>query len=149
MSYLIVIIVVLVALAPLWQFMPTKSQRRVAKLRETAALEGLFVEFRDLPLAPEKLTRLPASERQVLYYGIRLKPSRGAPRARRAWVCEKGLWRSEPLGMSVSDALSGFPDVVLAASISEASCGVFWREEGDENLVRDLAALLKDWSQAL
>ena len=149
MSYAIVIIVVLVALAPLWQFMPTKGQRRVAKLRETAALEGLFVEFRDLPLAAEKLARLPASERQVLYYGIRLKPSRGEPRARRAWVYEKGEWRSEPLGSPEPEALSQLPDVVLAASISEASCGVFWREEGDEDRVRDIAVSLKEWSGAL
>ncbi|MDP5052813.1 MAG: hypothetical protein NWP69_03390, partial [Congregibacter sp.] len=96
MAYAIVALIILLALAPLWHFMPTKRQRHQAQLRETAALAGMFVEFRDLPLEPSRLARLPASERQVLYYGIRLPASKKTPRPRQSWHRQGDSWSSLP-----------------------------------------------------
>ncbi|EAQ97875.1 hypothetical protein [Congregibacter litoralis] len=145
MVYAIIALIVLVALAPLWHFMPTKRQKHQARLRETAALAGLFVEFRDLPLGPERSARLPASERQVLYYGLRLPASRKKPRIRQAWYRDNAQWRS-PAGRADPPGFSEeLPASVLAIAVSEESCGIFWQERGDEDTVREIAALLEDW----
>ncbi|WP_439101691.1 hypothetical protein [Congregibacter sp.] len=145
MAYAIIALIVLFAMAPLWHFMPTKRQKHQARLREAAALAGLFVEFRDLPLGPERSARLPASERQVLYYGLRLPASRKKPRKRQAWFRDNAIWRS-PTGRDKPPDLSEkLPESVLAIGMSEESCGIFWQERGDENTVREIADLLEQW----
>jgi hypothetical protein len=146
MTTLIIVVVVFLALAPLWHFMPTKRQRSQARLREAAALAGLFVEFRDLPLPPARRERLPAAERQVLYYGRRLKPGRKKGRARSDWGREGDGWGGSGPPPEIAAAL---PDSVLALSVSDASCGCYWREEGDEETVRGIAGLLADWAASL
>jgi len=147
--YGIIVLIVLLALAPLWHFMPTKRQRRQAQLRESAALAGLFVEFRDLPLGPERLARLSASERQVLYYGLRLPASRKSTRERQAWYREQGQWSSRPGRLTPPPITAKLPDSILALGVSEESCGVFWQEQGDESLVAEIAVLLEQWKGEL
>ncbi|WOJ94246.1 hypothetical protein R0135_03540 [Congregibacter variabilis] len=149
MTYGIIILIVLLALAPLWHFMPTKRQRHQALLRESAALAGLFVEFRDLPLGQERLERLSASERQVLYYGLRLPASRKTRRERQAWYRERGQWSSRPGRLEPPTIASKLPDSILAIGVSDESCGVFWQELGDETLVREIAVLLNQWKDDL
>ncbi len=46
LTYFIIIFVVALALAPLSHFLPSKRQRKVAGMREYAAVHGMFVEFR-------------------------------------------------------------------------------------------------------
>ncbi|WP_439107066.1 hypothetical protein [Congregibacter sp.] len=145
MGYAIIALVLLLALAPLWHFMPTKRQKHQARLREAAALAGLFVEFRDLPLGPERLARLAATERQVLYYGLRLPASRKAARERCAWYREQGTWSSRPGRLELPEIARALPEAVLALGLSEESCGVFWHERGDEAVVQEIADLLKQW----
>jgi hypothetical protein len=148
-AYAIIILIVVVALAPLWHFVPSKRQRHQAKLREAAALAGLFVEFRDLPLPPNRLERMPASERQVLYYGCRLPPARKEPRQRQSWVRKADGWESQPARAEAPAILAQMPQSVLALGVSQDSCGLFWREDGDENQVRELAARLQQWRESL
>ena len=144
-AFIIIAVIVLLALAPLWHFRPTRGQRRQARLRETAAMNGLFVEFRDLPLPPARRERLPAAERQVLYYGCRLRPRRGDPVARVVWWREGEDWSSMPPRSALPLQASRMPAAVLAMDTSAASCGAYWRVEGDEQTVEQLAALLRDW----
>jgi hypothetical protein len=146
MTYLLITIIIFVALAPLWHFMPSRRQRREAKLRETAALAGLFVEFRDLPLPEAQRARLPSSERQVLYYGRRLKRTRGDARRSAAWWRKDGEWRSSDPHAALPSVAPEMPPAVLALGITESSCGVYWQEEGEEETVRALAALLTRWA---
>ena len=49
LTYFLIIFVIAVALAPLGHFLPSKRQRKVARMREYAAVHGMFVEFRALP----------------------------------------------------------------------------------------------------
>ncbi|MEE4277251.1 MAG: hypothetical protein V2I82_02145 [Halieaceae bacterium] len=156
--------VVFLALAPLWHFMPTKSQRRQARLRECAALAGLFVELRDLPLPRARRERLPAVDRQLVYYGCRLRPGRGRPDERCAWfresadgsgvrsaaggVADEGQearWGSLPARRDPPKEALEMPACVLAVDLGPDSCGVYWREEGDEDTVRMLAEKLRAW----
>lgn len=146
MAYGLIVLVVLLALAPLWHFMPTKRQQRQASLRETAALAGLFVEFRDLPLPARRLERLSASERQVLYYGFRLKASRGNSRSTRSWWRSGDNWEAVPRTGDPPAVAVEMPDSVLAIGLSESSCGCYWAEDGESETVQCIAALLHRWA---
>lgn len=149
MTYVIILVVMLAALAPLWHFKPTRRQKKQAKLRETAALLGLYVELRDLPLKPAQLERLPRSEKQVLYYGRRLPATRGDVRTTQSWFRRGTLWESLPARVTPPSIVDQLPLSVLAVASSEASCGVFWNEEGDEDTVRLLSSFLEQWSDTL
>ncbi|MFT7287154.1 MAG: hypothetical protein ACI87W_001266 [Halieaceae bacterium] len=145
MNYLVIVLIVLLALAPLWHFMPSKRQRRQASLREQAALAGLFVEFRDIPLPPARKERLSASERQVLYYGRRLPASRSEPRSRAVWWREGDAWSALPPGAPPPGIVADLPLAVLAIGVAEDSCGIFWQEDGDAETVGVLVDLLACW----
>ena len=90
MNYLLIAFIILVALAPLTHFLPSKRQRRQAAMREAAALGGLFVEFRSLPGAAGG--RAPQAQQDVIYYGRRLAPSKGRGSRRGAWLQRDGEW---------------------------------------------------------
>ncbi len=147
MNYLLIAFALLVALAPLTHFLPSKRQRLQVTLRETAALNGLFVEFREQP-GPSLPQQSKASD--VIYYGLRLPPSRGKGRRRCVWQLRAGEWQAigakyEP----VPAALRAAPDSILAASVHEDSCGLYWQEAGDAATVEQMAAVLKDWAQQI
>lgn len=150
MSYWLIALVVMLALAPLLQFLPSRRQRHQAQLREAAALAGLFVEYRDLPLPPQRRGRLPAAERQVIYYGRRLPPSsRRSPRRNAAWWREGGHWTGPRPSPAPPGLVAELPAGALAIGCSEASCGCYWREEGDLDDVAKIAALLQRWAAEL
>ncbi|MEM8491162.1 MAG: hypothetical protein AAF756_10075 [Pseudomonadota bacterium] len=144
LGYWIVAIVVLIALAPLWQFMPSKRQRRLAQLRESAALQGLFVEFRDCPL-PAFVQR---DGRELIYYGVRLKPSRSTPLSTKVWARHGADWVSQPAREPVPPICAQLSDSWLAVGVSEGSCGGFWDESGDVDEVEKVAALLHSWKES-
>lgn len=147
MTYLLIAFIVFMALAPLSHFVPSRRQRRQAALRESAAVQGLFVEFRNLPTVSGATERV--SHSGVIYYGLRLKPSRGRSRRRGAWRCEEGSWRPVGERLPVPEALQNLPPTVLAASVDEASCGVYWREEGEPSAVDEIGRALGDWAAGL
>ncbi|WP_116364242.1 hypothetical protein [Parahaliea mediterranea] len=156
MTYLIIAFVIAIALAPLSHFVPSKQQRRQARLREAAAVQGLFVEFRDLPRSAAPGAA--GVRADSLYYGLRLRPSRGRQRRRGAWLREEtGEWRALADGpghslqarRAVPQALLEMPESVLAASVDEGSCGIYWREAGDLSTVAEIRRLLGDWGAQL
>jgi hypothetical protein len=145
---LLILLAVGIALAPLWHFRPSPRQRTQAALRERAALAGLHVEYRDLPLPRQRRERLPASERQVLYYGLRLPRSRGVERTARAWWREQGGWRASTGRDEPPGAVASLPDWALALGIDEASCGVYWQEAAGPEAVDAIADALAAWRDA-
>jgi hypothetical protein len=148
MIYLLIALVIGLALAPLLHFLPSKRQRALASLREAAAVGGLFVEFRDLPESGSPERRPPAAERQLIYYGLRLPPSRGKESRSGAWVwgAEDG-WRAARGRAAVPPILLEMPAEILAASVDEGSCGVYWRESGDVDTVHTIRRLLGLWAE--
>ncbi|MEM7692032.1 MAG: hypothetical protein AAF194_06245 [Pseudomonadota bacterium] len=165
MSYLLVGLIVLVALAPLWQFKPSKVQRKQAQLREAAALAGLFVEFRDCPL-PDYADR---ERKQWVFYGARLQPARSKPRESVFWhrVNDGGVssgvlaaaelptmgpeqrWLSKPALRPLPDLCSELANSWVAVSVSDNSCGAFWDESGDSDEVQKVAKLMLTWKRLL
>ena len=150
MEYLIVILVVAVALAPLSHFVPSKRQRAVARMREHAAVSGLFVEFRQLPSSdsPSRGAPDPAID-GIIYYGKRLAPARGGSPVRGRWLRQDGIWRSLKGPVPVPPMLEELPAGVLAASADEGSCGIYWRESGGEPEVEQIVEVISRWADSL
>ncbi len=90
LTYLLIVFVIALALAPLAHFLPSKRQREIARMREYAAVHGLFVEFRDMPTA----AGVPVAARGVIYYGKRLPNTRANPIESACWVRAGDGWRS-------------------------------------------------------
>ena len=145
MKYLLILFVIALALAPLGHFLPSKRQRKIARMREYAALHGLFVEFRNLPA----LSDLPGSSGGVIYYGKRFPTRRDGPIAAGAWRLEGDSWRSVGRRLPVPRQLPGLSVEILAASVDEFSCGVYWTETADEEGVELIRQVLEHWSDDL
>ncbi len=145
-TYVFIAVVVALAVAPLLHFLPNRTQRRQAALREAAALGGLFVEFRDLPGYAPRLERMSRSERQVVYYGARLPTARGEVRRRQSWWRVDDSWRGGPERLApLPAALHDLPADVLAASLDSSSCGVYWRETGEAQNVAEIIRCVTAW----
>ena len=145
MKYLLVIFVIALALAPLVQFLPSKGQRKIARMREYAALQGLFVEFRDMP----RLNDAAKSPVGVIYYGKRLPTSRSRPVTTGAWLLLGDGWRKVGGTGQITALLEKLPIEILAASGDEFSCGVYWTESADEGAVEQIKRVLEQWSDEL
>ncbi len=149
-TYVFIAVVVALAVAPLLHFLPTRTQRRQAALREEAARAGLFVEFRDLPGYGPRLERMSRSERQVVYYGARLGAAAGQGRRRQSWWRVDDTWRGGPQRLlPIPSALEDLPSSVLAASVDNNSCGVYWRETGANSDVGRIIRCVTVWRSDL
>ncbi len=149
-TYLLIAFIIALALAPLVHFVPSKKQRRVARLREYAAIQGLFVEFRSLPGPRDTAAvRSATQDGNIIYYGRRI------PATGRRQEAPTGIWRNGPegwsslLGDAVPGQLSGLPDGILAAGLDENSCGIYWQESGEEADIDQINRVLVDLSAKL
>ena len=145
LTYLLILFVVILALAPLTHFLPSKRQRKIARLREYAAVHGLFVEFRSLPGADQ----LPRPDGEVIYYGKRLPASRVETVPTAAWQRQQQEWRGVNTRFPVPASLHDLPAPVLAASVDPSSCGVYWTESGGEETVEQIRQVLEQWRAEL
>lgn len=143
MTYLWIFLVIAIALAPLTHFIPSKRQRAVARMREHAAINGLFVEFRRAPGAAQ------SDQVRTLYYGKRLPPTRGQERPTHAWLHRSDEWKGLNHRLEAPLAFRVLPNQIAAASIDEASCGVYWQEEGGIDEVELIVDALKAWAANL
>jgi len=147
-KYLLILFVIAIALAPLTHFLPSKRQRQVARMREFAAVHGLFVEFRDLPARETSPHRTKRPE-QIIYYGKRMPPSAAARRKRTAWLPDEDGWRALGQRTEVPAVAPLLPPSILALGLDEGSCGVYWKEAGDEADVQQIVDALEAWQGQL
>lgn len=149
MKYLLILLVLALAIAPLSHFFPSKRQRLVARMREYAAVNGLFVEFRDLPANAERQRVHSERQNQVIYYGKRLPPSRDKPRSKLAWLPGEEGWVGLGHRQPAPDVCSQLPVSIQALGVDESSCGVYWQEQGSEADVEKIVTVVAEWAQAL
>lgn len=156
-TFLLIMFVVALALAPLWHFLPSKSQRRAAQMREYAAVHGLFVEFRKMPGA-ETVAGLPSGAKgMVIYYGKRLPPARDDRDLKGNWVVGNDGWRSVGKRLPVPAQFQQLPERILGAGVDPSSCGIYWTEsigkQGEtpeqEQIVEQIRQVLESWSEAI
>lgn len=145
LTYLLIIFVIALALAPLAHFLPSKRQRDIARMREYAAVHGLFVEFRNLPATGN----VPASSRDVIYYGKRLPNKRASPVETAAWLRSQEGWRSVGRRLPVPAPVQELSPDIIAASVDQSSCGVYWTESAGEAGVEQIRQVLERWCEAL
>jgi hypothetical protein len=141
LTYLIILVVIAVALAPLANMLPSKRQREIARMREYAAVHGLFVEFRDVP----STGGIPVAAGKVIYYGKRLPSSRSVTVESGTWFRTQDGWQSPNRRLAVPAPLQEFSLEIVAASVDQISCGVYWTELDGEAGVEQIRQLLDDW----
>lgn len=148
MTYLLILFVIAIALVPLTHFMPSKRQREIARMREYAAVHGLFVEFRRVP--GRESGRLKSRDRaghDTIYYGKRLPPAKQKrPEQACVWLFEAEGWVGLERRLRVPESLALLPTEVLAASVDEGSCGIYWRESGGVEAVEQIRQVLAAWA---
>jgi len=150
LTYLLIIFVIAIALAPLSHFVPSKRQRAIAGMREYAAVQGLFVEFRGVPGREQgRMKSRDSAGRDTIYYGKRLPPAREKGGQTLAWLYENDAWVGLERRLPVPDALAHLPTHILAASVDEGSCGIYWQESGTVEDVELIRQVLEAWSGEL
>ena len=145
LKYLLIIIVVALALAPLGHFIPSKRQRAQARMREYAALHGMFVEFRDPPSRDGSHVAV----RDVIYYGMRLPHRRARPIDSAAWLRTQEGWRSVGRRLPVPAPVQDLSMEINAVSVDQSSCGVYWTESTGEAGVEHVRQILVRWCEEL
>ena len=147
LTYIFIGFVVVVALAPLLHFVPSKRQKQIADMRESAALKGLYVAFRQLP--GERLDKTYRTG-ELIYYGKRLSPRVAGKVDAHHWIREEdGSWRAANWRVSLPQSLQSLPSGVVAASLDGGSCGVYWVESNDPEDVEQICAAVLSWSASL
>lgn len=145
LNYLLIILIIALALAPLGHFLPSKRQREIARMREYAAVHGLFVEFRDMP----NIGSRPVAVRDIIYYGKRLPNQRASTIECAAWVRTEAGWRGADRRLSVPAPVLELSPEINAASVDPSSCGVYWTESTGEAGVEQIRQILERWCEAL
>jgi len=151
LTYLLIFFVIVVALVPLTHFMPSKRQREIARMREYAAVHGLFVEFRSVPgRASGRIKSRDRAGHDTIYYGKRLPPAKQKkPEQSQTWLLEAEGWVALGRRLAVPESLVQLPAEVLAASVDEGSCGIYWRESGGVDAVEQIRQVLETWAGQL
>lgn len=142
MAFWIIGGVLLLALAPLSHFWPTKRQRRLAHIREQAALSGLYVELRKLPAHRKVDIHISADDRRYwVYYGLRLAPKVKVPIG--SWLRTQGGWVNLTGDQEIPEDLAALPEGLDVVSSTPGSVGFFWQERGGEEVLHQALACLK------
>jgi hypothetical protein len=138
MSYFLIGLIVLIALSPLLKAMPTRRQRQVADLRQTAAISGMTVQLRPSPLENEESPlRAFYGRRRSRDNEAHLQPA-SCVRSEQGWRALEGHWPDSRL-----DQLGDLPDGVSVVCEEQQGMGVFWDERGDREDVLRIDQVLK------
>lgn len=145
LTYLLIVLVIAIALAPLGHFAPSKRQRQQARMREYAAVHGLFVEYRTAPTVAGECP----PDSKLIYYGKRIPATLATPIENAAWVRSQEGWRCLGGRLPAPLSIVELSTEIHAASIDQASCGVYWTESAGVESVEQIRQALERWSQRL
>ena len=140
-TYLIIILIIAVAIAPLASALPSKAQRREAQLRSYASSIGLTIKLEPIPDIPARF-RFSPSPNLVAY---RLRDVSGEDRVQDKLLL---LREGEQWIDTLTESALKLPnDGLLVGEVAVLNRGVttvFWNEKGDETDVDRLHQLLRD-----
>lgn len=151
MAYVIILIVIALALAPVMALKPSKTQKLQMRLRDRARECGLHVQLCDLPQTHRQQVRREDLERGVCY---RLLWRHDAAKLHQF---EYRLHRDETepnaappaILVALQQVLANLPVAVLAVEFSSLGVAVYWREAGDVDLVDNIARQLETLQSAV
>lgn len=142
MAFWIIGGVLLLALAPLSHFWPSKQQRRLAHIREQAVLSGLYVELRKLPEHRKVAIHIPADDRRYwVYYGLRVAPKVKVPIG--SWLRTPEGWVTLTGDNDLPVALHALPQGLDVVSSTPGSVGFYWEERGGDEVLQQGVQCLK------
>ena len=157
MGALIAIVVALSLLGSVLWLKPSPAQRRQAELRALARQLGLDVRLAPLPQTRRARVRQQAPDPGVVYRLLRfdlkvplardyvlVRESADAP-----WEPQTDELLPTALQRVLDEVLQGLPRDSLAVELTPHGPGVYWRERGDAQTVRDLGGSLERLVQAL
>ncbi len=136
---------------------PSAAQQRQAQLRLLARQLGLDVRLSALPQTRRARVRGEIASQGVVYRLLRFGDRREKPLE--YLVCRvsaESEWESEsetllpPLVRTELDrVLQQLPRDAVAFEITQGGCGVYWRERGGEETLRELKRLLEAMQRAI
>jgi len=141
-TYLISILIMAVAVAPLASALPSKAQRREAQLRSYASSLGLSIKLDPIPDIPARFRFSPSPN--LVAYRLRDASVRDGLKEQLLLLRVEGQWidisTESPVKLPVDDGPSG----AEIASVNRGVATVFWNERGDKADVDRLHQLLRD-----
>lgn len=147
MSYLIILFVVALALAPIMALKPSKQQKHLIKLRDCARQLGLQVQVCEMPQTHRQQVRREDTESGVVYRLLWRHPL-AKVRQIQFLLLRAETERNtapEPVLTALQDCLAQLPEVIAAIEFTHIGVAVYWQEQGDvaevEAISRQLSGL--------
>lgn len=136
MSYLIIIVVLALVLAPVFWIMPSPGQRRQAAMRQRAMALGLQVKVCDLPQSHRAKVRKEDPVQGVVYrlpWQAKVKNNDTFQNycVRVPDGIECNASRSDLSNGQLKEFLQALPDFCIGLELSNTGVGLFWREFGE------------------
>ena len=141
-TYLIIILIIAVAIAPLASALPSKAQRREAQLRSYASSIGLTIKLEPIPDIPARFRFSPSPN--LVAYRLRNADAEDGVQDRLLLLRVDGQWIDTSTESTVSLPMDDGPSGVEIAVVSRGVATVFWNEIGGNADVDCLHRLLKD-----
>ncbi|MDZ7923519.1 MAG: hypothetical protein U5M23_05550 [Marinagarivorans sp.] len=151
-AVIIVILVVVMLVGPIMMMQPSKSQKRLAALRQEAVTLGLHVNSSTLKetdggscwfywlALPEKSTMAPLF--------LARKPYAHGLHVAQFWAIESGVVDSR-FQPALEACLGALPESVLGLGIDAKALGVHWTESGGQDVLVALNSELHQLQKAL
>lgn len=157
-AILLTVMVISLAIAPIYWMRPSPRQRQLSRLRSHAVQLGLRAEMRS---TPQTIQRLGYPAEMIKYQWFRPGgswPSEGptwlalsepavAENADLHWLVASGCSRGPDSLLQGVDAAS-FPCGLCAVEVDPTGAGVYWHEAGGTEQVDRVFALLQPWVEA-
>lgn len=149
MTYIIIILVVALVLAPVFWIMPSPRQKRLMAFRQAALELGLSVQVTDLPQTHRAKVRQEAPQHGVLYRlpwkHPQLKSQRFTSLVLREAPVESGQ-NNQPgrVAKLLTEHLADYPEQFCAIEFSNIGLAVYWKELGPVEYVETLHRSLTD-----
>lgn len=144
MSYLIILFVVALALAPVLALMPSKQQKHLIALRDSARAAGLQVQVCKLPQTHRQKVRKEDEESGVAYRLLWRHPDARFKTIHFTVLrAEVSAHESEGHIESIlRTALDSLPDCIMGLEFTNIGLAAFWQEQGDTDSVEIIAQTL-------
>lgn len=144
MSYLIILFVLALALAPIMALKPSKLQKHQEKMRDRAREDGLQVQVCPLPQTHRQQVRREDPESGVAYRLLWRHPLAKFQQIQFQLLREETEVNRAPAPVlaALDDTLSALPASIMGIEFTSVGVAVFWREEGDVDAVDSIADAL-------
>jgi hypothetical protein len=157
MGWLVAIVVILMIVGSILWLKPSPAQQRQARLRLLARQLGIDVRLCSLPQCRRARVREERPEQGVVYRLPIFDPAAAdvphyllcRDNAQAPWSAEIDAALAPPLQALVDRVCAGLPADAVALELGPAGPAVYWRERGDEDVLRRVYKSLEDLRGAL